>query len=315
MDGMDMWLEFLQMVTQRDVEFQEFLQCASGAMSIGKVYYEALIIAHGDGQNGKSTVFNTISTVLGEYSGKIPAEALTTKAKSVKVDLAELHGKRFILASETEEGQRLSVSMLKQIASVDPISAERKYHHPFSFTPTHSTVLYTNHLMKIGSGDRGTWRRIVVAPFGYEIPNPRTDYPEELLEKAGNAVMQWIIDGARMFIANGYKLPSCAVVDNAIKKYKEQNDWLGDFLDECCTVGKSEKCAGGLLYKTYRAWSFETGEYTRGNNDFADALRQAGFELRKTKKGNVWEGLSLTVERAAKTKSSEDDFHSDLSDG
>jgi P4 family phage/plasmid primase-like protien len=307
LDGMELWNDCLRMVTLGDADYQRFLQCLAGATAIGKVYHEALVIAHGSGANGKSTVFNTIAAVLGDYAGKIPAESLTTRAKNVKVDLAELLGKRFVLASETEEGQRLSVSMLKQIASVDSITAERKYHDPFTFIPTHSTILYTNHLPKVGSGDRGTWRRLVVAPFYAEIKNPKTDYAEQLLEQACGAVAQWIIDGAKMFIDSGYKLPKCAAVDDAVERYKEENDWLGAFLAECCTVGKGEKCAGGVLYKTFREWATETGEYARRNRDFAEALRLAGFNVRKTMNGNMWEGLSLSADRSV-ARSVEDDF-------
>lgn len=296
-EGAEMWDECLNLVSQNDANFKSFLQHAAGAIAIGKVYHEALIIAFGDGANGKSTVFNTIYEVLGDYAGKIPAEALTTRAKNAKVDLAELLGKRFILASETEEGQRLSTSMLKQIASVDSITGEKKYHDPFTFTPTHTTVLYTNHLPRVGSNDKGTWRRLVIAPFNANIQNPRTSYGEELIEKASGAVLQWIIDGAKMFIANGYKLPECQKVNEAIGKYKDENDWLGTFLEECCVVGELESCGGGVLYKAYRAWATESGEYVRRNRDFADALRVAGFEVKKTNKNNVWKGLSLSPDR------------------
>jgi len=301
-----MWDSCINDVTVGDTEYAGFLQCLAGAMAVGRVYHEALVIAYGTGANGKSTVFNTIAAVLGDYAGKIPAEALTTKAKNVKVDLAELMGKRFILASETEEGQRLSSSMLKQIASVDSITAERKYRDPFTFTPIHSTVLYTNHLPKIGSNDRGTWRRLVVAPFNAEIKNPKTDYAEQLLEKAGGAVMEWIVEGARMFIANGYKLPDCAAVNKAVDNYKDENDWLGAFIAECCVTGDEETCAGGLLYKTYRAWALETGEYARRNRDFADALRLAGFNWKKIKTGAEWSGLNLSPDRNLATTADED---------
>lgn len=276
-------------------------------MAIGKVYHEALVIAYGTGANGKSTVFNTIAAVLGDYAGKIPAEALTTRAKNIKVDLAELLGKRFVLASETEEGQRLSVSMLKQIASVDSITAERKYHDPFTFIPTHSAVLYTNHLPRVGSGDRGTWRRLVVAPFKAEINNPRADFTDLLLERAGGAILQWIIEGARIFIGNGYRLLKCKAVEYAVGEYREENDWLGAFLADCCMVGKDETCAGGVLYKTYRAWTYETGEYARRNRDFAEALHVNGFLSKKTKTGIIWNGLSISPDRTA-ARSAEDDF-------
>lgn len=302
-EGNELWMDCLETVTGGDCEFKAFLQHLAGAMSIGKVYHEALVIAHGDGSNGKSTFFNTIAAVLGDYAGKIPAEALTTRAKSVKVDLAELVGKRFVLASETEEGQRLSTSMLKQIASVDMITAERKYHDPFTFTPSHTAVLYTNHLPKVGSGDRGTWRRLVVAPFHNKILNPKPDFTEQLLAKSGGAVMAWIIDGAKMFIKNGFKLPHCKIVELAVEEYKENNDWFGMFLDERCEVGKGYEVFGGVLYQAYREWSLRQGEYVRSTTDFANALQAAGFERKKTSKGVIWHGLSL-----ATNNSPEEDF-------
>jgi P4 family phage/plasmid primase-like protien len=307
--GREMWEECLDLVSESDEEFKRFLQTSAGAIAIGKVYHEALIIAFGGGANGKSTVFNTIYEVLGNYAGKIPAEALTTRAKNAKVDLAELLGKRFILASETEEGQRLSTSMLKQIASVDSITGEKKYHDPFTFTPTHTTVLYTNHLPKVGSNDKGTWRRLVIAPFNANIKNPKPNYGDELISNASGAVLQWIIDGAKMFIDGGYKLPTSKKVTEAIGKYREENDWLANFLDECCIVDPMEKCPGGALYKAYRAWATETGEYMRRNRDFADALRNANFEVKKQKQGNVWLGLTLSPNRSVGTTAEEDFLH------
>ena len=305
-DGMELWENCLNSATQNNAEFKEYLQYIAGGMVIGKVYAESMFIAYGDGANGNSTVFNTIHEVLGDYAGKIPAESLTTRAKNAKVDLAEMLGKRFVLASETEEGQRLSTSMLKQIASVDEISAEKKYHDPFTFAPTHSIVLYTNHLPRVGSMDKGTWRRLIVLPFNAVIKNPQRDYAETLIRQASGAVLQWAIEGAKKFIAGGYQMPPCAVVDEANKEYRKANDWLRSFLEECCIIGEIEKITGGVLYKAYRAWATETGEYVRSNRDFGEALRVAGFEMKHTKIGNEWRGLTLSADRAVGTTAEED---------
>ena len=101
-------------------------------------------------------------------------------------------------------------------------------------------------------------------------------------------------------------MPKCDVVDEANKKYKESNDWLASFLDECCIVGPLEHCAGGVLYKAYRAWTQEMGEYTRRNRDFGEALRGAGFECKHTKTGSDWSGLSLSPNREIGTTAEED---------
>ena len=55
-----------------------------------------------------------------------------------------------IIAAELEEGMRLNTSNVKQLCSTDEIYAEKKYKAPFSYVPTHTLVLYTNHLP--GSG-------------------------------------------------------------------------------------------------------------------------------------------------------------------
>jgi P4 family phage/plasmid primase-like protien len=293
--GEELWRSCIESVTGGDTELQSFLQHLAGAMAIGRVYHEALVIAHGDGVNGKSTFFNTIHAVMGDYAGKIPAEALTTRAKSVKVDLAELAGKRFVLASETEEGQRLSVSMLKQIASVDTITAERKYRDPFTFVPSHTTVLYTNHLPKVGSGDHGTWRRLVVAPFTQKIERPQPDFAERLVSQSGGAVMKWIVDGARLFIDAGFKLPECAAIKAAVDEYRESNNWFGAFLAERCEVDESAITPSGELYQSYREWALSRGEYVRSTTDFSTALTAAGFEWKRLKTGRFWRGVKLAV--------------------
>ena len=245
--------------------------------------------------------------MLGAYSGKIQAEAVTTRVKNANVDLAEWLGKRFILASETEEGQRLSIGMLKQIASVDDIVAEKKYHDPFTFTPSHLTVLYTNYLPKVGSNDKGTWRRLIVAPFNADIANPQKDFAEKLIAKASGAVMKWLVEGAQLFLKANYNLPNCKAVEDAIKKYRDENDWVSSFIEDCCIVGKLEKVSGSRLYEVYKEWSTEMGEYVRRNRDFAQALKVAGYESKRTKKCVEWQGLSIDATRKT-GRTVEDDF-------
>ncbi len=111
-----------------------------------------------------------LARTLGSYSGSISADALTVGCKrNVKPEMAELKGKRLVIAAELEEGVRLNTSIVKQLCSTDEITAEKKYKDPFKFTPTHTIVLYTNHLPRVGANDDGTWRRLIVIPFGAKI--------------------------------------------------------------------------------------------------------------------------------------------------
>ena len=262
----------------------------------GRVYCENLLIALGGGRNGKSTYYNVQLSVLGPgYAGTINPEVLTTDKRNAGADHATLKGKRFIVAGDLEEGKRLSTSVLKRLTSTDPITAERKYFDPETFTPTHSTILYTNHIPRLGSTDNGTKRRIKVVPFNAVISSiaERKNYTQLLFENADSAILSWLIEGARMFIASGFQLSPCNAVEEATGQYFEQNDWLGQFLDECCIIEQGRKCSGSALYRAYSTRASDDGEYVRRNNDFAIELEKLGFRKQKRKIGAMWQGLDL----------------------
>ena len=287
-DGMDVWEDALQTFFQGDADLIRYVQEIVGLAAIGKVYIEALVIAYGEGRNGKSTFWNTIARVLGTYSGNMSADTLTVGCKrNVKPELAEAKGKRMIIAAELEEGMRLNTSNVKQLCSTDEIYAEKKYKAPFSYVPTHTLVLYTNHLPRVGAIDQGTWRRLIVIPFNAKIEGKADikNYSDFLFKMAGGAVLQWIIEGAKRVIASDYKIVQPRVVQDAIQKYKENNDWLSHFLEDCCEIDPSYEAKSGEVYNTYRSYCNQMGEYARSTTDFYTAIEAADFTRHKTKKG------------------------------
>ncbi|MGQ7338451.1 phage/plasmid primase, P4 family [Streptococcus suis] len=294
--GKGLWLETLSTFFCGDQELMDYVQMVVGMAAFGKVYQEHMIIAYGGGANGKSTFWNTIARVLGSYSGKLSADALTMSNKrNVSPELAELKGKRLVIASEMAEGMRLNTAVVKQITSTDEIQAEKKYKDPFHFVPSHTLVLYTNHLPKVGANDDGTWRRLVVIPFNAKITG-RSDiknFADHLYDNAAPAIMSWIIEGAEKAIKANFKTKVPTAVSSSVKAYREANDWLGHFLSDCCQVGDQLTEKSGELYSQYRAYCAKNMEYTRSTTDFYSALDQAGFKRKRTSKGNLILGLKL----------------------
>ena len=293
-----MFSDFMKRVTVGNKELEQYLQEVAGMCVIGHVLRENLIIAYGSGGNGKSTLFNLLARVLGDYSGAISAETLIVNNRQNKQpEYAELRGKRLIIAAELEEGTRLDTAVVKKLCSTDPIYAAKKFKDPFQFTPSHTISLYTNHLPKIGTNDKGTWDRIIAIPF---LANFRgmegeiLNYADYLFENCGGAVLTWIINGARRFIDNNYKIAMPQCVQQAIEQYRNNNDWIGNFLEECCEIGGQYKQKSGELYQRYRAYCEGIGEYCRSNADFNNALLSMdGIEIKKTKTGSFVFGLQI----------------------
>ena len=295
-DGADLWRGFLDTITCEDNDRADYLQTVAGMAALGKVFTETLLIAIGDGGNGKSTFFNTLARVLGDYATSVRPALLMTGNQNNGAELAALRGVRLALAAETEEGQRLDVATVKALCSTDRVAANPKYKAPFSFTPSHTLVLYTNFLPRVGSSDRGTWSRLTVMPFNAHLRDTageKKDFAESLFTQAGGAVLSWMIEGARRFIANGYKLTPPAVVREALAEYRKSCDWLGAFIEEDCELGESYAVGSTDLYQRYTAFCQVSGDYRRDSRDFASAMQSAGFDKMHTKKGWLYMGLRL----------------------
>ena len=209
--GMDEWLRFLHDFTCGDKALEDYLQLESGVECIGEVLDENLVIQYGEGGNGKSTLNNGKFYVLGDYAGTISAEL--------------------------PEGKRLDSGSLKNLSSTDPIHAEKKFEAPFKFIPTHTTVLYTNYLPKVGTIDKGTWDRLIVIPLKANFRGAKGEiknYAKVLSDRCGGAILSWMIAGAKRYISSGFKLVPPKCVQDAMNAYREENDWMSYFLADRC---------------------------------------------------------------------------------
>ena len=296
-EGKELWLDAVNRTFCGDVELIDYVQQIAGLGAIGMVYLEALIISYGEGSNGKSTFWNSVAGALGSYSGNISADTLTVGCKrNVKPEIAEVKGKRLLIAAELEEGMRLSTSIVKQLCSTDQIKGEKKYKDPFDFKPSHTLVLYTNHLPRVGGMDTGIWRRLIVIPFQAKIKGngDKKNYSTHLLKHAGPYILKWIIEGAQKAIRCDFRFTLPVCVEEAIRNYKRDNDWLGHFMEECCELGDSLEERSGEVYQAYRAYCARVGEFTRSTAEFYNALEVYGIRRRRTKKGVLLMGMRLS---------------------
>lgn len=297
--GADLFSAFLEVITCGDKPLEDYLQIISGMCAVGKVFCENLIIAYGSGRNGKSTFFNLLARVMGDYSGRLSSEILTANCRQNKSpEYAELRGKRLVVASELEQDMRLDTAIVKKLCSTDPIYAEKKYKDPFSFIPSHTVVLCTNHLPRVETTDWGTWRRLIVVPFNAVIEGNEEvkNYADYLFDNAGEAVLSWIIEGARKFVEANYKVESPSIVKQAIGSYQAENDWINNFISERCEVDKSFVQISSTLYYDYKDYCKCNGEHTYSASAFKKALEEKGFKYDRNNKNRVFCGLRLLTE-------------------
>lgn len=296
-EGRQEWGQFVNMVCCDDPDMASYLQQVIGCSLFGSVLTEGLYIASGSGWNGKSTFFNAIRTVLGDYAGTIDSAILTTSAQGKDAKAATLRGKRLIVCGELQEGATLSESTVKQITSTDNIQINKKFKDPEEITPSHSICLHTNNLPKITATDQGTWRRIHLMPFNATMPKGsknKVNYADQLAARCGGAILQWAIEGALYCAANGFQIEEPAAVQDQLKRYRAGQNQVENFLTELCIVDPNSEVGAGELYTMYKAYCMQTGERAKRAEAFNTDMERLGFHKRAASgHTNKWQGLMI----------------------
>ena len=299
-EGKDKFLKCLNDIFSNDQELIDYVQEICGLAAVGKVYVEGIIIAHGEGGNGKSTFWNTILKVFGSYGGTLSSDNLfVNNRRNVKFEIAELRGKRIIIASENEQGSRLDDGALKKLCSTDMLKGEHKFKSEFNFAPSHTLILYINHLPKLFSRDDGTWRRIKIIPFLHKFQGKEDilNYSDVLVEESGGYILTWIIEGAKKVIEKRFKLETPKAVKEASDSYKESNDWFKRFIDERADLSDPNAEEGaGTLYETYKKYALTNNEYVQPLSEFKGSLEKLNLKVVNRHNKKFYKGIKLQDE-------------------
>jgi len=248
------WLAFVNTIFQGNQELIRYVQKLAGYTLTGLVTDRLLIILHGPGRNGKTTFMNVISQILGDYAGSINLKALSIqKYSGIPNDIAKIAFCRLVTASEGAEGQKLNVSLIKELTGRQKGRARFLFGEWFDFDPIQKYWIDTNYKPVIKETDIGTWDRIKLIPFSYTFPEEKIveNYDKVLLEEK-EGIFNWLLEGCLLWQKEGLKAPD--IVKAATREYRLEMDVIGQFIEECCTTGENEEVGGLDLYNEYASW-------------------------------------------------------------
>ena len=281
----DRWLTFLSDIMMERTDLVDYLQRAVGYTLTGDTSEQNLFILHGGGANGKSTLVNVLEALFGDYCQPTSSTTLMATGKASNgptPEIAMLKGARFVPSVEVQEGRRIEEGLIKKLTGGDSITADKKYRDAITFKPTFKIWLVTNHLPVIRLQDEGTWRRPQLIPFDerYLKGDPRRDdHLEEKLMEELPGILAWAVKGCLQWQEQGLAPP--AEVLAATQDYRESQDTLGQWLEECCESGHGFEAEVNSLYSSYSDWSKESGEKTISKKMLGILLGERGYQVER----------------------------------
>jgi putative DNA primase/helicase len=283
-----------------------YFQRLLGYCLTGEVNEQILPILWGEGSNGKSTIVNTLSKVLGsDYSGTPPRELfLADQWSSARhpTQLMTLQGKRLAIAQETECEARLSEALIKYLTGGDAITARGMYENFGSFSPTHKILLSTNYRPQVRGTDHAIWRRLKLIPFSARFSSkpdrskgekPINKRMEQILLTEASGILNWLVQGCLDWQRYGLQDPECVQI--VTEEYRHEQDVVGGFLRECCQVGTGYCEGASELYQAFKEWIPDNGTTAQA---FGRELARRGY-VRGTRTSptgrtqKAWKGIRL----------------------
>lgn len=295
------WQEFLAQVFDGDVEMVEFIQRMFGSALVGDVSPQKFAVLYGHGANGKSVLRDVTGRLLGSYTATASAKVfMQSQSDRHPTEIASFAGKRLVLASEVPAGRSWNDTLLKDVTGGEKMTARKMHKDEFSFTPCAMLIFTANTLPSFHGAQEAMLRRILLVEMSRKFSADEQDpnLAARLLNDEGPAILRWMIEGARKFLADGGGVKGLRIpqaITDATQRYFEEEDIVLQFLIEMQSGGRLNVWSEGA-FVSYAVLQEEFSDWTRRNGHRPWSLRS----LTKAINENVGRyGL-----RASRTKSS-----------
>jgi putative DNA primase/helicase len=293
-----LFMKFVSDIMGGDDELVDYLLTLIGYSMFGHQREQKFWMWLGNGNNGKGTLAKVVANVLGDYGSNQPSNLYmqtrhgAVSSSAPRADLLKLKGQRWTWMSEPQGG-KFNDEMLKEHTGDDPITARdlfSKAAKTLVWRPTHTVIILTNVLPNTDDVGASMRRRARVIKFERDF-TPVLDLKlEDKLLAERNGIFRRLAAFAQYYSQNGLVEPDKVLEWS--NDYIEDNDPIGQFLQDRCVVERGAKANAALIYESFRDWSVQRDLDPMTQNGFGRLMTRR-FSKVKTNTGAVYHGVGL----------------------
>ena len=296
---------FFNQIMLGDTDMIELLQIILGYSITGYTDLNKFFIFFGSGGNGKTALMNLIKGLLGKYycqsDDSVFIKKRSPSAGAANPFLYDLKGKRIVCLSETEKGDAIMESQIKNFTGGDFIKTRNIFEGAIEFRPNFKCFILTNNLPRI-STDQALWNRLIAIKFRANFvdnPTKENEYKRDVdffhsLSSPENrsAFLNWLLEGCKLWFTER-KLNLPERVKRTILQYKKEIDIIGRFIEDCCDILNPEGLINSTtLYNTYKNWCRTNGLRHLSHINFSKDMVKRYSKIRRSA-GIYFKGLTL----------------------
>lgn len=283
--------DYLDRLTGNDEQYRKFvLEIIATCLIVNPEFKRALskfFIFVGDGGNGKGTLLQIITKILGSKN----VSANSIKELGDERYLNDLIGKLVNLGDdiENEPINRAQMKNLKNLSSGDIIQVRRMRENAFATRLNPTLIFTTNHILKTFDKDYSYKRRVVWCPMYIKPTRVETDFITKLTTE--KALQYWIrlVVEAYLRIYENKGFTQSKVVREFTEKYHRENDSTIEYLEQLDDY-KIHHHRPPEVYEEYELWCENNGETVQSKRRLKEQILERGFKIKQFNRKSINNG-------------------------
>jgi putative DNA primase/helicase len=181
----------------------------------------------------------------------------------------------------TRKEVALAEPLIKMSTDSGEVSARHPAGRPFNYQPLFTPVYAVNHLPS-ASMDPALWRRLVIVPFHYRFPDDQKDptWRDRILKEEGAGILNWIIEGANAYLADGLQVPES--ITDFTEGCKSEMDAISTFIEDTYFKVPTEKIKASDMRRQFITWCIDNGyKQNYSAQNFRRELEDRGYVVQK----------------------------------
>lgn len=264
--------------------------------------FQKVFILVGNGANGKSTLLNMVTKLLGEEN---VSHVDLKEIVGNRFGKAELYGKLANIADDCSGSYLEDVSVMKRITGESYTSIEFKNQNSFSTKINTKTILSYNTIPRMNDTTDGLSRRLVIIPLNAIFKKGLPNYDPYISEKLKNEknleyVLYKSINAINKVLEKlEFTIPK--QVEERTKEYLKDNNPVLNFICDKYEESEIKDIPCNEVYGAFNCWKIENGLKTDMSvSRFGTEMRKLGYERKQKSNGKRYyikkdfEQISLT---------------------
>jgi putative DNA primase/helicase len=262
------WLGHIDFLCDGDPVLAAYIRRAAGYTLTGSVDGRSFFFLEGSGSNGKNAFIEPLMQMMGSYAQTASTALLTGGDEQHPTILARLLGARLVFVDEIRQGKMVNVERLKALTGSKRVTARSMGKDFFEFDARFKLWLAGNGQPKMNDTSDGIWNRVhrVICKGKVSDAQKIPGFGDMLYREEASGILNWAIAGLLDWRRRG-DLDVPDSVKSDVQDYKNDEDYVGQFIEDRLVVGEDAGgafTASAAIYAVYQAWAGEHG--VRGAN-------------------------------------------------